>query len=368
MEPDALTNVLAQQKMQPDDDPMAELLRLYQQQPAAAPLTPEQQERKRLSLAMMLTGQGPRNRQVGRVGEMMYGDINQQQERERREAAARLEDQRRLAGQRVGWQREDTRRGEDVARQQAAEAEARRRWDIEQAQRAADQSSADWMMIADPVTGGFMQYNRRTGESRPIAPSGQTGEMNTSVPGFAIPQGVSPRATEAEQKSFNFAVRLARAVPQAQEIINSGYAPSIMDLMIAQQAQTNPAFAPLIEQAVSQEARTYLDAVAPIVNAILRKESGAAITTDEWTRAFREWLPRPGEPEEVTRNKLAKMQNEMNALAATSGGYARYWVGPQGSTVQPGATAQPGEDPAVQQRREAARAEAQQFLNTGGPQ
>jgi hypothetical protein len=120
---------------------------------------------------------------------------------------------------------------------------------------------------------------------------------------------------------------MSEAVPQVEAIIQNGYMPSTKDLTLLATASAMPRGSALIEQGISREGRIYMDAAAPLVNAILRKESGAAITAEEWSRAFREWLPRPGEPPEVTQNKLAKLRKEMETMATLSG-MGQYYTPP----------------------------------------
>lgn len=189
-------------------------------------------------------------------------------------------------------------------------------------------SSAVERFTGEVVNGMPGRRSSLTGEWTPDEPQtpGAAGAEVEKPSGFTLPPGVSPK-TEAQQAAYQFATRMATAVPQVEAIFQNGYMPTSKDIALLAAAGQSPRAGVFIEKQISPEGRVYMDAAAPLVNAILRKESGAAITAEEWTRAFREWLPRPGEPPEVTANKMAKLRAEMNTMAQMTG-LSQFWVEP----------------------------------------
>jgi hypothetical protein len=284
---------------------------------------------QRLGAASMLgTDQGLQNfgQSAYRTGvgqEQAYGSAMQEAYQGLKQSRARAAEQKQAQDR---WEAEQ-KAAADRFRQQQSLA-----WAQEARQRERD-AQEQWQVIADPVTGGFVKYNRRDGTVEPIAPGGAApgaeAPAKREIYGFALPATGVPKMTEAEQKSMQFASRMAGAVPQLESIvIGEGYRPSAQDLSLLALAGKTPVMAAQVESRLSPEFRRYMDAAAPIVNAALRKESGAAITAEEWLRAFREWLPRPGEPDIVTASKMGKIRNEMDSLASMSGTASRYWQSP----------------------------------------
>ena len=46
---------------------------------------------------------------------------------------------------------------------------------------------------------------------------------------------------------------------------------------------------------MTDEGKEFYDAAKVLINAIMRRESGAAISASEWESGFERWLPRPGQ-------------------------------------------------------------------------
>lgn len=111
--------------------------------------------------------------------------------------------------------------------QRAKDAEAQRRWEAEQA-RAAEQHKAQmalqwaqerrqaaqqgqdaWALMADPVNGGFVRYNKRTGEMMAVDPRTGAGLKPPQADASGLPPsglrttqpGMGKAPTEAEAKS-----------------------------------------------------------------------------------------------------------------------------------------------------------------------
>lgn len=73
----------------------------------------------------------------------------------------------------------------------------------------------------------------------------------------------------------------------------------------------------------SAEGKEYIAKASPFVNAGLRKDTGAAITSEEWTKAFAEWLPVPGDPPSVISTKARNRQEAIKGAEISAGSGAK---------------------------------------------
>ena len=69
----------------------------------------------------------------------------------------------------------------------------------------------------------------------------------------------------------------------------------------------------------SSERQQYEQAQRNFINAILRPESGAAISESEFTNASKQYFPQPGDSKAVVAQKSANRQTKIQGLAAQSG-------------------------------------------------
>lgn len=70
----------------------------------------------------------------------------------------------------------------------------------------------------------------------------------------------------------------------------------------------------------SEDSRSNDQAERNFVNAVLRRESGAAISPTEFENAAQQYFPRTGDTPEVIAQKRANRQQAMNAIQAAAGG------------------------------------------------
>lgn len=134
------------------------------------------------------------------------------------------------------------------------------------------------------------------------------------------------RPTEGEGLSAGFAKRMQGAEAKLQEILGRGFDPT----SYSTQAQGMiPEFA---EGLKSGDVKAYEQAKRDFVSAVLRKESGAAISPSEFKNEERKYFPQTGDTPEVLANKALSRQQAFENLKAMSG---RAWekipeVTPQG--------------------------------------
>lgn len=185
--------------------------------------------------------------------------------------------------------------------------------------------------VQDPNTGQVMLYNTATGEMSPVTGMGG-GEIPTTAggaPGFAIPPGVFPKLTETQDKARFYASNMSRALPAMLQVFNQGYVPTRADQIAAGPPATGfigkTADAVTPRSFASDEGRSFYTAGRQVLAAILRKESGAAITDDEWTSYGPIYLPWPGDNDAERRRKMADLQSIANNMAMSAGPLSRYW-------------------------------------------
>ena len=193
-------------------------------------------------------------------------------------------------------------------------------------------------MVADPVNGGMVIFDKRTGTYRPAdgaAPprpaSGPTGFPNLP-PGIKIP--------EASNKNLLGASLMAEQLPKLEQlVIGQGFVPSKVDLFAS--GPQLPGWQSTLQGITPREmsdprAQQFFEAGSKILTGILRPESGGAITSDEWTQYGPMYLPWPGDSPELRQTKIAGLRNYMNRLGKTAGPAGRYFEGPAASAADDG--------------------------------
>lgn len=182
---------------------------------------------------------------------------------------------------------------------------------------------------ADPVNGGMVIFDKRTGTVRPVdggAPprpaNGPTGFPNMPAT-IKIPEGST--------KNMIGASMLAEHLPALESVLQTGYMPSKLDVYAAGpvlggwqagvQGVTPKSWG-------NPNANTYFTTGGKILTAILRPESGGAITPDEWRDYGPMYLPWPGDSEQVKQMKVSNLRNYMRRLGAASGPAGRYFEAP----------------------------------------
>jgi hypothetical protein len=143
---------------------------------------------------------------------------------------------------------------------------------------------------------------------------------NTVTPimdaGGAQVQPLPKPPTESQSTLATYGRRVELALPIMDKMLDAGYLPSGKDFAVVSMGVN-----PLVEAvALSDEGKTYYGVASQIINAIMRRESGAAISAGEWVNANKRWLPQPDDPPNVIANKRAALQGELATLKEQAGG------------------------------------------------
>lgn len=186
------------------------------------------------------------------------------------------------------------------------------------------------------------QINTQTGEfKRTPVDSGLS--IETGPDGTRIVQGAGaadkiPKLTESEGRNTGFLIR-------AQE---SG---AILDSLEAEGTNLGDRLAsnvPILgNYMVSDEYQKFAQAKRDFVNALLRRESGAVISPEEFDNADKQYFPQPGDSKEVIAQKRA---NRASAIAGLRVGSGKGATLPEASTAATAAPS-PAEAPAQPARR-----------------
>lgn len=186
--------------------------------------------------------------------------------------------------------------------------------------------------IQNPETGEIVLYNTKTAEVMPL--SGVQGVSPapppSGAPGFKLPASGGPKLTDTEDKSRFYADNMARSLPSMLEVYKSGYVPTRIDQIAAGPAATgfigSMADAVIPRSMASENGRQFYDAGRQVLISILRKESGAAITQDEWTSYGPVHLPWPGDSQKDRQRKMQNLKSMANSMANSAGPAKRFWV------------------------------------------
>lgn len=156
-----------------------------------------------------------------------------------------------------------------------------------------------------------------------VAPTG-------NVSGFgALPPGM--KLTEVQGKNYLGASIMAENIPVLSAAIKKGYKPTRQDLFAV--GPPLKGFWNSLGQEVTPresanpQANDFYNAGSKILTAILRPESGGAITEDEWTMYGPMYLPWPGDDEATIKRKMVSLNSYMQRLAQVSGPAAGYFTG-----------------------------------------
>jgi hypothetical protein len=190
---------------------------------------------------------------------------------------------------------------------------------------------AQWEIKADPITGGFIKVNKFTGKVMPVEgyePGAGQEQMMQYGPNVS-------KLTEKQVAALNAGRRIIENFPVMENLLQGGYDPGRMD-MLWQKYQGNTPAEFVFSQVASDQGKEFYNAGRDILAAILRKESGAAITADEWTQFAPLWLPWPGDSPQQRKNKMARIRTQLlgaTVEAGPSGGNWLKWYEQEGPSL-----------------------------------
>lgn len=126
--------------------------------------------------------------------------------------------------------------------------------------------------------------------------------------------------TEGQAKALIFGSRMT----VADEILNDLDGKYSIGGVNALQSATNLPFGtmvagPMVNSQMSPESRQAAQAQRDFINAVLRRESGAVISPEEFKNAAQQYFPQPGDDEQTKRNKAANRRVAIEGMKAEFG-------------------------------------------------
>ena len=124
----------------------------------------------------------------------------------------------------------------------------------------------------------------------------------------------SAKFTESQSNAAAFANRMAAGLDIFDELTTSGYDPTkFRDYVASNLPKSVSGFV------ATPEGQRYMAAKTDFITAVLRKESGAAISVSEFEKEDRKYFPQPGEGRDVIEQKRKARQRALESMKAQSG-------------------------------------------------
>lgn len=169
-----------------------------------------------------------------------------------------------------------------------------------------------------------------------VLPDGTSAPIDTGVAGAPTNPFSYGKQNEAQSKDSGYANRMFQSESVLRDPKLAQSSQSMFD-----RAADRMLPGDLSNKVVSEGYQKYDQAARDFVNAVLRRESGAAINQGEFDNAYKQYLPRPGDTKDVLAQK---QRNRQAAIGGVAGGGGQSYrppatFGPNGEMVpNPGAT------------------------------
>lgn len=174
---------------------------------------------------------------------------------------------------------------------------------------------------------GYFTYNPYTGETTPIATGGTSGG---SVGGTGGQGGVAPQIGVPTLNGKPLNDTQSTTLGYVQRLNDSNKTISDIGGNFTGAFSTLGALLPNFLK--SSDRQVYEQAQRNFINAVLRRESGAAISPSEFDSAAQQYFPQPGDSQAVVNQKTANRQRVISSLAQSANVPLSYVTGPQSST------------------------------------
>jgi hypothetical protein len=177
----------------------------------------------------------------------------------------------------------------------------------QEARMAASAAQGEWDVVPDPVRGGFVRINKRTGEIQPVSMPGMAGQGDQTA-GLDMPiLGAAGAPVEKYTESQRVgAVRSGEGTIALNRALNAGFPDEgrITSLPDTVMGMANRAGFPQAASERVQEQNTFWSNVA---DPIVRARTGAAMPVEEFNNQMAMLIPRPGESPTVQMGKAKQL-------------------------------------------------------------
>lgn len=127
------------------------------------------------------------------------------------------------------------------------------------------------------------------------------------------------RPTEGESTSANFASRMQNAENDFSNLMSQGFDPANWKTAANEAMPEGGILGKLAESAKDPKVKLYQQAKRNFVSAVLRKESGAAISPKEYAEEEKKYFPQPGDTPEVLAQKAAARNQAISNFKVMGG-------------------------------------------------
>jgi hypothetical protein len=157
----------------------------------------------------------------------------------------------------------------------------------------------------------------------------------------ADPYGSKSRPTEGEFTASNFATRMQKANADLEKLIAGGFDPSSGKTALNEAIPDGRGLiSRTAESFKDPKVKSYQQAKRNFVSAVLRKESGAAISIPEYIEEEKKYFPQPGDTPEVLQQKTETRAMAIQNMNA-QGGRALGLMGQPAGMIPKGKIAKP---------------------------
>jgi len=136
-----------------------------------------------------------------------------------------------------------------------------------------------------------------------------------------------PKPTDAQEKSFQFAQRMAGA----NDVIEKYGPKARLDRVTAMLAAENPAWVALLNRSLTPEEQQLVTAIRQFSEPILRKNTGAAFNRQEIRWVEQQVIPLSGDSQDVQEYKSGVRQREIGTMQALATPATMYYEWATGS-------------------------------------
>lgn len=143
------------------------------------------------------------------------------------------------------------------------------------------------------------------------------------------------KPSAAEQNFAGFALKAQKAHEIANEIENSSSDPASISFSAERFGSNLPIIGGLIRKKIPENVQKYENAQKSFVNAVLRPESGAAISPTEFEEARKQYFPQPGDSKATVEQKRQLRLEKVAALRQQGAGATQGMEEAYGSVSKP---------------------------------
>lgn len=206
----------------------------------------------------------------------------------------------------------------NAARYERAQAETERRNRVTEATERTRLEQDAWGAVADPVTGGIVMFNKKTGETKPLGPGGGTPPAPASA-GGPLP-GLPGKPTEGQRKAVLSASESISQLDMAIDALKKapGAYGGVGNFMagLAETAGGTPVQS-LTARRYNPEELRVKNYVSNVVSKIINERAGANVTLREELR--QKFLPQDTDGLEQAQQKLGDLRAMMAATYQAQG-------------------------------------------------